>query len=212
MRRTIQLSFAIQLVQVCFGGQAIGILFDFGTQPESAVVDLMKTEIRSILEPAQLELSFQSLGERGATQPFRKVVIVRFHGACQAQSTTSGIQLEEPAILDYPALGRTEISGGRVLPYIQVYCNEVRAFVPLVSTIPFAQLYGRALGRVVVHELYHALLSTREHSRTGVARVAQSARDLTREKFSLDPLSIGRLRALYGTKEKEGDSEEPPSN
>jgi len=74
-------------------------------------------------------------------------------------------------------------------------------------------MYGRALGRVVVHELYHALLSTRVHSRTGVARFRQSGRDLTREKLALDPRAIGKLRELYGTKqEKEGGSEEPPSH
>ena len=61
--------------------------------------------------------------------------------------------------------------------------------------------------------LYHSflLLSTRDHSRTGVARFAQSARDLTRDEVVLDALSIGRLRKLYGVQKNEGDSGEPPS-
>ncbi len=211
MRRVVQWAFAFQFAGLCLAGQPIGILFDFGSQPEPSVVDLMKSEIRSILAPAELDLNFQRIGQSGASRAFRKVIVVRFHGSCRARSISSGIQLTDPAILDSPALGRTDVSGGRVLPFVQVYCNEVRAFVPAVSRIPFAQMYGRALGRVVVHELYHALLSTREHTRTGIARVAQNARDLTRDKLALDQHSILRLREMYGPKEKEGDSEEPPS-
>jgi len=197
--------------------EPIGILFDFGNPPENSVVDLMKSEIRNILAPAQLELTFQRLDRVQQTSKFRKIVIVRFRGECQERGDWSQLELTASPMLDYPALGKTAISNGEVLPDVQIYCNEVRAFVPPVSRLPFAELYGRALGRVVVHELYHALLSTRDHTRGGVARFSQSARDLTRSKLSLDAESIGRLKALYGPRhtallnEKEGGPSEPPS-
>jgi hypothetical protein len=209
MRRIVQFALVLHCAAVYMAAQPIGILFDFGTQPEPAIVELMKSEIREILAPARLDLSFQRVGESGASQPFRKVVIVRFHGSCHSQVDAGGIQ---SAVVDYPALATTDISAGRILPYVQVYCNQIRAFLPSVSRISFARMYGRALGRVVVHELYHTLLSTSAHSRTGVARFAQSARDLTRDSLLLDTRSIGRLHDLYAGKEKEGDSEEPPSN
>jgi hypothetical protein len=195
MYRTVLCAFAVQSVGVCLAAQpsSIGILFDFASQPESAVVSLMKSEIRDILAPADLSIVFQRLGDTGASQAFRKIVIVHFQGACQTQ----GIQLDSPGLLTNPALGKTAVSGGRVMPDVQVYCNEVRAFVPSVSRTPFTQMYGRALGRVVAHELYHALLSTRDHARTGVARFSQSARDLTRDTLPLDAQSIALLRALY---------------
>jgi hypothetical protein len=212
MRRAVQLAFVFQLASVCLTGQPVGILFDFGVRPDSAIVDLMKSEIRQILAPAQMDLGFYRIGDSDALQAFRKIVVVRFHGSCQWQLDSSGIQLNEPDVLDNPALGKTNISGGRVMPYVQVYCNEVRAFLPSVSTLPFSQIYARALGRVVAHELYHALLSTRDHARSGVARVTQSARDLTRETLALDAGSINKLRQLYGQQKKEGSSEEPPSS
>lgn len=210
MRRTVHLAFAFQLAAFCLAAQPIGILFDFANQPEAAIVDLMKSEIREILAPAELDLTFQRTGQKGAPQPFRKIVVVRFQGACQTQLDSSSLQFDELEP-EHPTLGRTDVSGGHVLPYVQVYCNKVRDFVPRVSLTPFAQMYGRALGRVVAHELYHALLSTSNHTRTGVARFAQSARDLTRDKLALDAHSIGLLRDLYGSKEKEGDSAESPS-
>lgn len=188
----------LQISGVCLAAQPIAVLFDFKTPPEPAVVNVMKSEIREILEPAQLNLTLQRLGDAGPLQTFRKIVLVRFQGVCQAGWSTDQIQLSQPALLDYPALGRTEVSEGRVLPFVRIFCNEVRAFVPIVSRTPGQKLYGRALGRVVVHELYHALLATVDHAHAGIAHSVQSGRDLTREKLMLDAGSIQRLREMWG--------------
>ena len=188
----------LQLAGVCLAAQPIEILFDFKTPPQPAVVNVMKAEIREILRPAQLNLTFQRLGDGEPLETYRKIVLVRFQGVCQAGWSADPIQLAQPALLDLPALGRTEVSEGRVMPFVHIFCNEVRAFVPSVSRTPQEQMYGRALGRVVAHELYHALLSTLEHARAGIARDVQSARDLTGEKLALDPESVERLRAMWG--------------
>ena len=195
MYRTVLCAFTVQWFGVCLAAQPtpIGILFDFSSQPEFGVVDLMKTEIREILAPTGVPIVFQRVGTQNAAQPFRKIVVVHFRGACQSQ-----LDADVPNSLDHPALGKTAVAAGRVIPDVQVFCNEVRAYVPSVSRTPFVQMYGRALGRVVTHELYHALLSTREHARSGVARFTQSSRDLTRDKLELDARSIAQLRAMYG--------------
>src|ERR1051325_835821 len=202
MRRMIQFAAMLSCAVLSRAEQPIGILFDFATRPDSTVVNLMESEIRKILAPAHLQLSFLIIGESSAARPFRKIVVVHFQGSCQSRSER-GIYLNNSDLLDYPALGKTDVSGGHILPYVRVYCNEIRAFMPSSSRASRGQLYGRALGRVVVHELYHALLSTRDHSRNGVARFAQSGRDLTRDRLALDSRSLGRLRELYGPKEKE---------
>ncbi len=193
-----QFVLGVQFTGVCLAVQPIEILFDFKTPPETAVVSVMKSEIREILGPAQLDLTFQGLGDADSLERFQKIILVRFQGVCQAGWSVDPVQLNQPALLDSPALGRTEISGGRVMPFVHIFCNEVRAFVPAVSKTPQDQVYGRALGRVVAHELYHALLSTVEHAHAGIARSVQSARDLTREKLTLDPASIERLREMWG--------------
>jgi hypothetical protein len=188
---------ACQITGVCLAAQPIEIVFDFKTPPESAVINVMKLEIREILQPAGLDLTFQRLGDTASLETFRKIVLVRFQGTCQSGWSVDPIQLSQPALLDYPALGRTEISEGRVMPFVHIFCNEVRAFVPTMSHTP-QQMYGRALGRVVAHELYHALLSTVKHAHSGIAGAVQSARDLTREKLTLDSASIERLREMWG--------------
>jgi hypothetical protein len=197
MSWTAQFLLALQLPGVCLGAQQIAILFDFKSPPEAAVVNVMKSEIREILAPAELNMTFRRLGDVGP-QTFQKIVVVRFQGVCRSGWSADPIQLDQPALLDHPSLGRTEVSEGRVMPYVHIFCNEVRAFVPTMSRTSQEQMYGRALGRVVTHELYHALLSTLEHAQAGLARPAQSARDLTGEKFALDPRSLHRLHEMWG--------------
>jgi hypothetical protein len=211
MSRTVQFALALQFASVYLAAQPIGILFDFNARPDKVTLASMQSEIREILGPAQLELSFQPVTER-STRTFRKIVIVRFRGVCQGKTHRVGLELNEATPGDFPALGRTIVSAGRVLPFVQVFCDEVREFVPFSTGPSAARIFGRALGRVVAHELYHALLATRDHSSTGVARFAQSPFDLTREKLALDHHSIDRLRELYPQKEKEDDSEESSSS
>jgi hypothetical protein len=189
---------AWQIAGVCLAAQPIEILFDFKVPPDPAVVNVMKSEINQILEPARLNLEFQKVGDKSSMQIFRKIILIRFLGACQSSWSVDPIRLDQPALLSYPALGRTEVSDGRVLPFVHIFCNEVRAFVPTVSKTPRQQMYGRALGRVVTHELYHALLSTLEHTHSGIAGAVQSVRDLTGEKLMLDRASIDRLREMWG--------------
>lgn len=210
MGRTVQFALTLHIASVCLAAQPIGILFDFAARPDTETLNSMQAEVRSILAPAQLDLSFQPIADQ-PSRTFRKIVIVRFRGICAGKTHRVGFELSAANLVDFPALGRTDVSDGRVLPYVQVYCDEVRDFVPFTSGVSPAKVFGRALGRVVAHELYHALLDTRDHSRTGVARFAQTPHDLTRETLLLDTRSIDRLRELYPQKEKEDDSEETSS-
>src|SRR4051794_31621739 len=140
MRRTVQFVLALQLAGVCFAGQPIAIMFDFSARPNTATILSMQSEIREILAPAQLDLIFQPI-DQSQTQSFRKIVIVRFRGTCEARAQLA-LPINETMLVDFPALGRTYISGGHVLPYVQVYCDEVRDFVPLTGRQPPAKTFG----------------------------------------------------------------------
>jgi hypothetical protein len=71
---------------------------------------------------------------------------------------------------------------GKVLPIADLRCDALRKLIDRdLQAAPAAgrdQLLGRALGRVLAHELYHVLLRTRAHAREGLARPAQSSADL----------------------------------
>jgi hypothetical protein len=55
-------------------------------------------------------------------------------------------------------------------------------------------ILGRALGRVIAHELYHIVGQTAEHHDTGVAKAVFSIRDLKNPRFEFDAWSLDRMR------------------
>ena len=61
-----------------------------------------------------------------------------------------------------------------------------------------AQMVGRALGRVLAHEIGHYLLASPAHARTGLMQAAFNSRELAgwdRRSFELDETALPRLRA-----------------
>jgi hypothetical protein len=54
--------------------------------------------------------------------------------------------------------------------------------------------YGRALARVIAHELYHVLMRTTDHSRNGVSRSCFSTADLVSERFTFEDTVLAQLR------------------
>jgi hypothetical protein len=69
-----------------------------------------------------------------------------------------------------------------VQPYGEVACDKVAAAVrSAMSGEDYARrdvLLGRALGRVVAHELMHMLARSGAHTETGVGRAALSGKRL----------------------------------
>jgi hypothetical protein len=55
-------------------------------------------------------------------------------------------------------------------------------------------MFARALGRVVAHELYHAITRTTAHSQTGVASPTLTPAQLTEFDISFDPSAVELLR------------------
>lgn len=76
------------------------------------------------------------------------------------------------------------VSDGRVLPFIDVDCDRIRA--ALFSTMwgeDFQHrdfLLGRALARIIAHELHHVVRSEVHHSEEGLAQPRLTAASLIR--------------------------------
>ena len=61
--------------------------------------------------------------------------------------------------------------------------------------------YGRAIGRVLAHELYHIFTNTTRHASWGVAKVFYSSKELASVQFQFQEkdtkaLRTGKLRTL----------------
>ena len=81
---------------------------------------------------------------------------------------------------------KVHLDGYNLMPFLSGSANETprRDF-----------LYGRAMARVVAHELYHVLMRSAEHARGGVARSCFNTGDLLTERFEFEGATLARLRS-----------------
>jgi hypothetical protein len=101
-------------------------------------------------------------------------------------------------------LGITHIVEGAVIPFAEIECDAVRKTlgVSKSATTALAEpVFGRALGRIVAHELYHILLKDVRHTR-GLAAASFSRADLVASRRTFDAADLNRIAASL----REGDS------
>jgi hypothetical protein len=71
-----------------------------------------------------------------------------------------------------------------------VDCSAVRKFIQkelfFIAQESRARLFGRAIGRVLAHELYHIFANTARHGSNGVGREFYNAHDLLADDFQFE--------------------------
>jgi hypothetical protein len=174
------LLFAAALQQVSAGELRSGpltILLGMDSPASIAVIETMQREVEFALAPSGISIVWRR-DPNANTESFPRLAMVRLRGDCRADAPMP--RLNRLAAGDTEALGQTHVADGKVLPIADVRCDEVRAFIAGALAIPDERetLLGRALGRVMAHELYHVLLKTRHHGRSGLSRPAQSLAEL----------------------------------
>jgi hypothetical protein len=98
---------------------------------------------------------------------------------------------------DGVALGSTKVADSRVLPFSELECNRIRrSIAPLTLGTSVAEreaLLGRAMGRVLAHELFHVFGNTEKHGHEGVPKTSYSSRDLVDERFEFSAKDAKRI-------------------
>lgn len=144
----------------------ITIYTRFDRLPSSDSIDQMKIELESIILPLGLRLDWRRLDSATGREVLAEILVVNFKGACQCGETIprgrSG------------ALGWTHVSEGEVLPFTDVDCDSIKKLMRAPLTFaPLPQrdrLLGKAMARVLAHEMYHFLTNTTRHAATGIAK------------------------------------------
>jgi hypothetical protein len=170
----------------------VALYTEFQEQPPGAVLEALENEVADILAPAGMHLEWRSLAKVRGDEVSAELAVVKFKGRCDA--TALSLHNPEPG-----ALGWTHISDGVILPFSDVDCGRIREFLRNgLMRLPARvrqQALGRAVGRVLAHELYHIFTKTTHHSAAGVAKSAYSVGDLLSEDFKLQELDSQALRA-----------------
>ena len=171
--------------------EGITIVLDFqGPQTRQSIAE-MKREFAGIMKDTPLTFDFKTRADAGQDS-FPNLVVVRFKGVCILRPVPYLMDERGPMAFTYS----TE---GEIQPFSEVECDRVtRVIRSAMSGADFAKadlLLGRALGRVLAHEVVHILTKSPAHGRDGVAKAALSGSQLIAPEMRLDPEDVERIRA-----------------
>ena len=143
----------------------------------------LQAEMANLLKQANRPVEWRTLGEMGLGVSVSDLVMVKFRGNCRMELS--------PMLLDERGpLAFTHTTDGEVLPFSEVSCDKVK--VAARSAMHGGQvasgdmLLGRALARVLAHEIWHMTSNTGKHSKTGVAKSSLSGAQLIAEKIEFE--------------------------
>jgi hypothetical protein len=167
----------------------VTVIIDYKGSYSPVAMREMRREAAQIIGASGISLDWRTRSDsQNAT--FNDLVVMTFRGSCSF----------DPAPPIYDELGPlavTRTSNGEVQPFGEVNCDRV---VNSVRGAMFGEDYahgdlllGRALGRVVAHELVHMLTKSGRHAHEGVQRAALSGRQLIGTSLPLDTLDVDRL-------------------
>lgn len=170
----------------------IRLYADFQHEPPDLILGALQTELGDIMLPSGLGLEWRRLSAANGREVSTELAVVRFKGDCDLT--------EIQAVEGFPGpLGWTHISDGEILPFADINCDGVRIFLQRdLLRLPETErpaAYGRALARVLAHELYHVLAKTKKHGSGGLAKAAYSAQDLLATHFLFDKKQCDVLRS-----------------
>ena len=167
------------------------IVVDFQGPYSARSVSEMQHELEDIMKESGLTFTWRGKKE-AASAAYDNLVVVRFKGKCILEPV--GYLYDERGPLAF-----THTTDGELLPFSEVACDQVTA---TMRSAMFGgdyaradQLLGRALGRVVAHELIHILTRSNQHGHAGVAKPALSGQQLISEKLELESGDIYRLNS-----------------
>jgi hypothetical protein len=168
----------------------LALYTEFQQTPPDSVLDAIQDELDAILSPAGLQFSWYSLAEAGS-RVSTQLAIIHFKGECTAEDLRPEVAYPGP-------LGWTHISNGEIIPFIDVNCEGIRLLVQRELLGMPARVretvFGKAVARVLAHELYHLLANTTAHAGSGIAKAYYTAEELVGPSLQFSKKECEKLR------------------
>jgi len=156
------------------------VLLSLDGKASSAAINELKTELSSIMKETGRTLDVRLRSQSSAGETFEDVVLVNLKGNCKMERLVPFIDERGP-------LAWTHSTDGAILPFAEVSCDRIAKAIAGAmwggERKQADKLLGRALGRVLAHELYHIIGKTHDHNADGsLAKEAISAKQLISDK------------------------------
>jgi len=198
--------FARLLALVCLGGfgivtcrsepvtlpnRKVVVYLQAAASPPAGPVAAMRRETASLLAEAGYTIEWREHGS--ATETDGILTVLELRGACETPGHSA-----VPSVLPGAKLASTAVMDGRILPFSWINCRTLTQFLaPVIMNQPDARrefLYGRAMGRIVAHELYHILSNEPGHDEDGVAKPSFTPRDVLADQFDFNHATLAKLQ------------------
>jgi hypothetical protein len=154
----------------------VTIVLQFEHPYSQLSVGEMKAVAQTLMNDSGVRLDWVRREEISSSESFPRLVVVSLRGYCEMNRPAQHLA-REPV-----ALGYTYLSDGEPMPFSAIECDRIRGVLRAAPKHDRGGndelLYGSALGRVLAHELSHAIGRTCEHTRTGFKRKSLSTTDL----------------------------------
>lgn len=159
----------------------ITLVLEYETTPAVESLAEMRREMDSILKGTGIRVDWKLRSEMKLGEDVADLALVRLRGNCRMEAM--------PVVFDERGpLAFAHTSDGEILPFTDVVCDRVRVLTKSAMTgadVSRANLLlGRALARVVAHELYHIVTGSQHHDDEGVTRHALSGKQLISGKLT----------------------------
>jgi hypothetical protein len=168
----------------------VTVMVDFKGEFSPITLQAMEREASYIIGAAGIRLGWTNPHD-AVNSTFNELVVMRFNGSCKYASEPRTASLPGP-------YASTMTTNGEVQPFGDVDCNRVVSSVQSVlCEVDYANaaiLLGRALGRVVAHELVHMLTKSGQHAAEGIQKAALSGQELIGASLPLSVADLDRLR------------------
>jgi hypothetical protein len=166
------------------------VILNFKGAYSAPAIAEMKKEAAHIVKDSGLHLGWTTTAEAFG-KSFRELVVITFNGTCMFQPTP-------PRYDELGPYATTLVADGVVQPFGIVDCDHVASSaIGAMTNSDLSRadlLVGRALGRVVAHELFHMLTHSEHHGTEGVEKASLTAKQLITSWFPLSRADANRLR------------------
>jgi hypothetical protein len=168
------------------------VILDFKGPFSKASLLEMKRESGLVLQSSGVRLDWRMLGEDPYAS-YGDLVVMTFRGTCKYEPAAPSDTEDELG-----PLAMTHSVNGEIQPFGEVNCDRVvNSARNAMLGADYARadlLIGRALGRVVTHELVHMITGSAEHGPEGVEKSSLSGRQLIEGELPLSGFDIDRLK------------------
>jgi hypothetical protein len=194
MGRLTLIPFCIAIGAAAFGQtpDSVTLYRQFEREAPQTVMEGLDSELKAIMAPIGYRFVWRSVENSTGSEVSPELAVVSVKGRCEVSGLADRSNFTG-------TLGFTHVVNGQIIPFTEIDCDHVLEFVHKgllgVPEEDRERMLGRALGRVLAHELYHIFAKTARHGRSGVSKGIYTVHDLLREEFLFRERESLMLRA-----------------